>query len=620
MNLLKLIRYLILFLLFYLCYSPAQGQTALIQQEQHKLSSIKDSSSLVNSLNRIGMLYYLKNPDSCFYYGRKAKTMAVRLHYLKGETAADNVIASALFLKGLFRESLQLFSKVLSASKLQSDTANTTQVLMNMATVYLGMQDTVRAKSLSLLAIKTGQKLKKDSMMSMVYANYCIVNAALTHDSIRYYLNKSQKIATRYKDQQMLIVIMQLQASELFDEGRKKEALSMIQRALSDSRNAGMEYFEINSLGQFAAYYQDKPDSVLSYYNRAYQLINAKGYVYLKVKVLKVILAYTEISGDKDKIISVHRQIETALTAENDQLKKFIGDYIKYNAIQDDNTLLQTKNESNKTKIWLLIFVCMISILLIVIIYRMYQISNRLNKQSREQNNQMKKTLGDLEQSQADNTRMMKIAAHDLRNPIGGITSVATLMLDDPDRSEDDRMMLELIKTSGQNSLELVSDLLQVHSHVEDMKKEPIDLYQMLYYCVDLMRFKAEAKMQQITLQAAPVTLSVNREKMWRVVSNLIANAIKFSPTGANILVKMTENANHVIIQVEDHGIGIPLEMKDKIFDMFTEAKRQGTAGEQPFGLGLAISKQIVEAHGGSIWFNSDKGNGTTFYVQLPVG
>ena len=73
------------------------------------------------------------------------------------------------------------------------------------------------------------------------------------------------------------------------------------------------------------------------------------------------------------------------------------------------------------------------------------------------------------------------------------------------------------------------------------------------------------------------------------------------------------------MIEVEDHGIGIPIEMEDKIFDMYTEAKRTGTAGEQPFGLGLAISKQIVEAHGGKIWFDSKPGNGTTFFVELPI-
>ena len=103
------------------------------------------------------------------------------------------------------------------------------------------------------------------------------------------------------------------------------------------------------------------------------------------------------------------------------------------------------------------------------------------------------------------------------------------------------------------------------------------------------------------------------------MISNLVANAIKFSPTGAIINVKMEHDANRVLIEVSDHGIGIPAELHDKIFDMFTEAKRPGTAGEQAFGLGLAISKQIVEAHGGKIWFESDPMKGTTFFVDLPV-
>ena len=619
MHLPKSIIFLFPFLLFCVCCNQAQGQSVLIQKEQRSLPFIKDSTVLVNTLNRIGMLYNQKNPDSCFYYGMKAKAIAIRQHYDKGETDADNVIACALFLKGLFHESLELFNKVLSAYRQRSDTANVSQVLMNMASVYLGIPDSARAKTLSRLAIKTGGKLKKDSMMSMVYANYCIVNSALPDDSVRYFLNKSKAIASRYKDERMLIVILQLQAAQLIGEGRKRDALPMINRAMAESRNAGLEYFEINSLGLYAYYYADQPDSILNYYNRAYNMIQENGYVYLKVKVLRVILTYTEMSGNKDKIISVHRLMEEALRAENDKLKKFIGDYVKYNSILDDNRSLAISNKSNKIKIWLLVSVCVVSILLILIVYRMYQISRRLNGQISERNNLMIKTLSDLEQSQTDNSRMMKIAAHDLRNPIGGITSVAALMLEDPDRSEDDRTMLELIRTSGQNSLELVSDLLQVHTHIEEMKKEPVDLYQILYYCVDLLHFKAEAKMQQITLQAAHVTLSVNREKMWRVVSNLISNAIKFSPGGAGILVQMTATSRQVIISVEDHGIGIPAEMKEKIFDMFTEAKRQGTAGEQPFGLGLAISKQIVEAHGGRLWFNSKPDDGTTFYVELPV-
>ncbi len=244
----------------------------------------------------------------------------------------------------------------------------------------------------------------------------------------------------------------------------------------------------------------------------------------------------------------------------------------------------------------------------------------RLNGEINDNNSYIRKAMDALEQSQEDNSRMMKIVAHDLRNPIGAITSTALMMLDDKDRTEDDKMMLGFIKTSGENSLDLVDGLLQVHPPDEELIKEPVDLLQMLGYCVELMHFKADAKQQKIELQAKSVTAPVNREKMWRVLSNIIANAIKFSPLGADILVTMEEKPDSVLIAVEDHGIGIPDELKDKIFDMFTEARRDGTAGEQPFGLGLAISKQIVEAHGGKIWFNNKPGDGTTFFCGIAVG
>ncbi|MBU7571350.1 MAG: ATP-binding protein, partial [Flavobacterium sp.] len=95
-------------------------------------------------------------------------------------------------------------------------------------------------------------------------------------------------------------------------------------------------------------------------------------------------------------------------------------------------------------------------------------------------------------------------------------------------------------------------------------------------------------------------------------------NAIKFSPNGARIKIKMTQKEQKIRILVKDEGIGIPPEMGEKIFDLFTEAKRPGTAGEQPFGMGLAISKQIVEAHNGKIWFENNNSCGTTFFVDLP--
>ena len=115
----------------------------------------------------------------------------------------------------------------------------------------------------------------------------------------------------------------------------------------------------------------------------------------------------------------------------------------------------------------------------------------------------------------------------------------------------------------------------------------------------------------------APEELFISREKIWRVISNLISNAIKFSPKGADIHVKVVNEGDNIRISVNDHGIGIPDNIKNQVFNMFTQAKRLGTAGEPSFGLGLSISKQIVESHGGEIWFDSMPEDGTTFYIRL---
>ena len=241
----------------------------------------------------------------------------------------------------------------------------------------------------------------------------------------------------------------------------------------------------------------------------------------------------------------------------------------------------------------------------------------RLNLRIGNHNKHMQKALGALEQSQRENTRMLKVVAHDLRNPIGAIGSIASLLVKKPDLPAAYRAMMELIMTSSQHSLEMITDLLHVNTTREEMKEEPVDMQAVLQYVVDLLRFKAEGKQQHIELRTVPLTLPANREKIWRVLSNLVTNAIKFSPANTNIVVELIRTGDRARISVQDQGIGIPEQHREKVFDLFSEAKRRGTSGEESFGLGLSISKQIVEAHGGAIWYESTEGVGTTFYVEL---
>ncbi|MEZ2445837.1 ATP-binding protein [Chitinophaga sp. RCC_12] len=244
--------------------------------------------------------------------------------------------------------------------------------------------------------------------------------------------------------------------------------------------------------------------------------------------------------------------------------------------------------------------------------------SKELNNKLGQKNEQLQMALRSLEQSQLDNTRIMKVVAHDLRNPIAAAVSISTLLLESKQLQQGDKEMLELMKTSSLHSLDMIADLLNMNITAAGLKKEPVEMHTLLRYCIDLLKFKSAEKQQMITLHTKETVININREKIWRVVSNIIANAIKFSPKGAVINVALHDRQDTVLISVADHGIGIPDNLKDRVFSMFTDAKRRGTSGEQSFGLGLAISRQIVEAHEGKIWFESNSDAGTTFYVELP--
>ena len=120
-------------------------------------------------------------------------------------------------------------------------------------------------------------------------------------------------------------------------------------------------------------------------------------------------------------------------------------------------------------------------------------------------------------------------------------------------------------------------------------------------------------------LPAEPLIIAFDKEKLRRVLGNIVGNAVKFTNEGGTISVNVTRKDNQVQISIKDNGIGIPEQLLPELFGMFTSAKRLGTSGEQSIGLGLSISKQIVEAHGGKIWAESKENNGSTFYVLLPI-
>ncbi|WP_421938981.1 ATP-binding protein [Pedobacter sp.] len=299
----------------------------------------------------------------------------------------------------------------------------------------------------------------------------------------------------------------------------------------------------------------------------------------------------------------------------------------KFYNLQKDYELDILKKQNELNKLYFISFIILL-VAAAVILYLMYKYAKRakshnqklteLNRQITEQNLNLQNALDILEQSQIRYQEVQNVVMHDLRSPITGIALLAEHLLTSDNLTDDEKHMIELMKTSSEDSLKFVNDLLNDGSAPMELEKELVELDKLLNYCVNLLKYKASEKNQKITFSSEPVQFMLNREKIYRVLSNIITNAIKFSPPETEIKVNLKVIEGRSVITIEDHGIGIPDDMKKNIFNLQENVKREGTSGEKSYGIGLITSRKIVEAHAGKIWFESSINKGSTFFIELP--
>lgn len=248
----------------------------------------------------------------------------------------------------------------------------------------------------------------------------------------------------------------------------------------------------------------------------------------------------------------------------------------------------------------------------------------QLNAAIQTKNEDILDAYHSLESSYADNRSLMRTVAHDLKNPLAAIGSLVRSMLKMMSVSgrvegENAREMMVLISESCTNSITLINDMVVSDTaKIQNVRKEMNDLWRLLEYCVDVMKPRAEEKQQQLVLAGEPAEALINKDKMWRVIVNILNNAIKFSPQKAYIYIQLQKQESSILLSIKDDGIGIPDNLIHKIFESSPEAQRSGTAGETSYGLGLGISRDIVKEHNGRLWVESQEGKGSTFFVMLP--
>ncbi|HEV7487650.1 MAG TPA: PAS domain-containing sensor histidine kinase [Thermoanaerobaculia bacterium] len=218
------------------------------------------------------------------------------------------------------------------------------------------------------------------------------------------------------------------------------------------------------------------------------------------------------------------------------------------------------------------------------------------------------------------------MAAHDLRNPLSSILMFSEVLLRQGTGGDAKQIrMIEQIKSVSQKMTEIVNDFLDV-SKIESgelsLNLDDVDLNVLVAEVLELQRPAAARKETRLEFTPEPERLDVRADsgKIEQVVTNLITNAVKFSPHGSTIRVRIVRRDGMAILSVTDEGPGIAADEIPRLFRPFQRGSAVVTGQEQSVGLGLVICKKIVEGHGGRIWIESEMGNGATFYVELPLG
>jgi signal transduction histidine kinase len=214
---------------------------------------------------------------------------------------------------------------------------------------------------------------------------------------------------------------------------------------------------------------------------------------------------------------------------------------------------------------------------------------------------------------------VLKIVSHDLRNPLNTISMSAGLMLE-VDLPHDQRVkQLSMIKRAGERMNRLIQDLLDV-AKLEagrlGIDPKPTEIAPIVNEAVDMLRPIAAEKSIRLDLVVADglPTITADAGRVLQVLSNLVGNAVKFTPAGGRVTIRAERVAGSVRFCVADTGPGIPPAQLPQIFGRFWQADRSDRRG---IGLGLAIAKGIVEAHGGRIWVESRVAEGTSLYFTL---
>jgi signal transduction histidine kinase len=253
-----------------------------------------------------------------------------------------------------------------------------------------------------------------------------------------------------------------------------------------------------------------------------------------------------------------------------------------------------------------------------------------LNDKLEEQHRELSRLNAELDQASKLKDQFLANVSHELRTPLNSVIGFSDLLLtmaspESPPLTETQRDYLETIARNGRHLLELINELLDLSKIAAgrmQLRLEPLVLGGVLREAADTVRAQLDARHHELVLEPPdePVTVTADHGRLRQILLNLLSNAIKFTTDGGRITLsgRLEAGGRSVRLAVRDTGIGIAPDDQAKLFQEFVQLDASPSRRYEGTGLGLALSKRLVELHGGTIGVESELGKGSTFWFTLP--
>ncbi len=257
---------------------------------------------------------------------------------------------------------------------------------------------------------------------------------------------------------------------------------------------------------------------------------------------------------------------------------------------------------------------------------KLEKIVSERTKELEEKNIQISKQNSQLQELNEKKNEFIGIISHDLRNPLTIIMSYAKILVKEIEVLKNERYtkMLQRIMKSSEHTKRLVDEMLDI-SAIEAgnirLQKSNINLVEIIDECIEVYNTSAMNKNIQIHYgkNISFPNIQADKTRLIEVIENLLSNAIKYTYQGGSIIISHETASNFITTHIKDTGQGLDENDLKEVFSSYKKLSAKPTGGETSTGLGLAITKKIVEAHKGKIWLTSEKGKGATFSFSLPL-